>query len=119
MFIIKCPWCGERDQSEFSAHGEAHIARPTNPDELTEEEFYKYCNKTQVIHFSTHGILNNIQPEYSHLAFTEVADFKENELLYVSEIYANPIESELVVLSACQTASGKSETRELSRHRFL
>ena len=39
MFVIKCPYCGERDQTEFSCHGEAHIARPENPETLTDEEW--------------------------------------------------------------------------------
>ena len=25
MFVINCPYCGEREQSEFKAGGEAHI----------------------------------------------------------------------------------------------
>ncbi len=28
MFLIDCPWCGPRDETEFSYGGEAHIARP-------------------------------------------------------------------------------------------
>ena len=35
MFLINCPYCGERDQSEFSAGGEAHIVRPKQPAELS------------------------------------------------------------------------------------
>lgn len=42
MLVIKCPWCGERDQTEFHCHGEAHIARPENPDQLSEEEWGDY-----------------------------------------------------------------------------
>ena len=42
MFFIKCPYCGERDQTEFSCHGEAHIARPENPETLTDEEWGEY-----------------------------------------------------------------------------
>lgn len=42
MFLIKCPYCGERDQSEFSYGGEAHIARPTNSAELSDEEWAEY-----------------------------------------------------------------------------
>ena len=42
MFVIKCPYCGERDQTEFSCHGEAHIARPENPETLTDEEWGEY-----------------------------------------------------------------------------
>lgn len=75
--------------------------------EALEEVYAKYCGDAQVVHFSTHGILNDRYPEYSYLAFTERPDSVENELLFVSEIYSQPIQSELVVLSACQTASGK------------
>ena len=32
MLIIECPYCGQRDESEFSYGGEAHIARPLEPD---------------------------------------------------------------------------------------
>ena len=39
MFIITCPFCGERDQSEFSAGGEAHIIRPKQPTELSDDEW--------------------------------------------------------------------------------
>ena len=42
MFVIKCPYCGERDQTEVSCHGEAHIARPENPETLTDEEWGEY-----------------------------------------------------------------------------
>ena len=42
MFIIKCPFCGERDQSEFSSGGEAHIVRPKQPTELTDDEWADY-----------------------------------------------------------------------------
>ena len=28
MLIIECPYCGPRDQSEFSNGGEAHVKRP-------------------------------------------------------------------------------------------
>lgn len=39
MFIIKCPYCGERDQSEFSHGGEAHIARPEWREDMTDAEW--------------------------------------------------------------------------------
>ncbi len=42
MFIIQCPWCGERDQSEFSCHGQAHIQRPLQPFELSDQEWGEY-----------------------------------------------------------------------------
>ncbi|WP_020592622.1 sarcosine oxidase subunit delta family protein [Kiloniella laminariae] len=42
MLYIKCPWCGERDETEYHYGGEAHIARPENPDELTDAEWAEY-----------------------------------------------------------------------------
>ena len=35
MFLINCPYCGERDQQEFKAGGEAHIERPKQPVSYT------------------------------------------------------------------------------------
>ena len=42
MLKITCPWCGERDQSEFSYGGEAHIVRPLEPDNLDDEAWGDY-----------------------------------------------------------------------------
>ncbi|WP_259782278.1 sarcosine oxidase subunit delta [Aestuariispira ectoiniformans] len=43
MLTIKCPWCEEeRDQTEFTTHGEAHIARPEDPNALSDEEWGDY-----------------------------------------------------------------------------
>ncbi|MDH3713535.1 MAG: sarcosine oxidase subunit delta [Gammaproteobacteria bacterium] len=42
MLHIECPWCGPRDQSEFSYGGEAHIVRPTDPDALSDEQWADY-----------------------------------------------------------------------------
>lgn len=42
MLTIKCPWCGERAQTEFSHYGEAHILRPTDPDQLSDKEWADY-----------------------------------------------------------------------------
>ena len=49
MLIIKCPWCGNRDQIEFTYGGEAHIARPSNPEQLSDEEWadYLFMRKNQ------------------------------------------------------------------------
>ena len=42
MLLIECPWCGERDEHEFSYGGEAHIARPKQPDRLSDEQWAGY-----------------------------------------------------------------------------
>lgn len=42
MFLINCPWCGMRDEEEFTYGGEAHIVRPKDPDSLSDEEWAGY-----------------------------------------------------------------------------
>ena len=42
MLLISCPWCGPREESEFSYGGEAHIVRPKDPDTLSDLEWADY-----------------------------------------------------------------------------
>ena len=42
MFLIRCPYCGERDISEFAYGGEAHIARPANSEAMSDAEWAGY-----------------------------------------------------------------------------
>ena len=42
MFLIDCPWCGPRAHVEFTCKGQAHIARPTDTESLSDEEWGNY-----------------------------------------------------------------------------
>ena len=42
MLQIDCPWCGRRDELEFSFGGESHIQRPGPPDEVSDTEWADY-----------------------------------------------------------------------------
>ncbi len=43
MLLIRCPYCEEeRPETEFRGAGEAHIARPANMAEISDEEFEGY-----------------------------------------------------------------------------
>jgi sarcosine oxidase subunit delta len=42
MFLIECPWCGERDETEFNCVGEAHIARPLGTEKMNDQEWADY-----------------------------------------------------------------------------
>ena len=42
MLVIKCPYCGERDQSEFSSGGQAHVPRPKSPEDINDKEWANY-----------------------------------------------------------------------------
>jgi sarcosine oxidase subunit delta len=47
MLYIRCPYCGKRDESEFSFGGEGGISRPLDPYALSDEEWADYLfNRT-------------------------------------------------------------------------
>ncbi len=59
-----------------------------------------------LLHLSTHGVLNDVAPEHSYIAFTNQSDNLFAEQLTVAEIYNLRLTTEMVVLSACKTAEG-------------
>lgn len=42
MLLLSCPWCGNRDESEFAYGGEANIARPPSPESLSDAAWGDY-----------------------------------------------------------------------------
>jgi sarcosine oxidase subunit delta len=54
MLLISCPHCGQRPEIEFRYGGEAHIARPLRPSELSDaawEEFLYIRGNPKGVHF--------------------------------------------------------------------
>jgi len=65
-------------------------------------------NAYRIIHLSTHGKANDKNPNQSWISFTQNnQQLDESQLLYASDLYALPIEADLVVLSACETNKGR------------
>ncbi len=42
MLIIPCPYCGPRNETEFTYGGQAHVARPKDPEAASDEEWAAY-----------------------------------------------------------------------------
>jgi heterotetrameric sarcosine oxidase delta subunit len=42
MLLIPCPWCGPRDQVEFTYGGDATVTRPANPLAVPQAEWDDY-----------------------------------------------------------------------------
>jgi CHAT domain-containing protein/Tfp pilus assembly protein PilF len=63
----------------------------------------------RIVHFATHGMLNNIHPELSGivLSLVDKEGHSQDGFLRLQDIYNLKLSAELVVLSACQTGLGK------------
>jgi heterotetrameric sarcosine oxidase delta subunit len=42
MLLIRCPWCGPRDEIEFRYGGQAQVGYPADPEALSDEEWADY-----------------------------------------------------------------------------
>ena len=42
MLLIACPYCGPRPEIEFAYGGQAHVARPSPPSAVSDQEWADY-----------------------------------------------------------------------------
>jgi CHAT domain-containing protein/predicted negative regulator of RcsB-dependent stress response len=63
----------------------------------------------RIVHFATHGMLNNVHPELSGIVLSLVdrEGQPQDGFLRLQDIYNLKLSAELVALSACQTGLGK------------
>lgn len=80
-------------------------------DDATETAFKKTSNR-RVIHLAVHAIANETRPERSALVLLSDPAHDEDGFLQASEIVQLPLNADLVVLSACDTAVGPLEGQE-------
>lgn len=71
----------------------------------TKQHFLEQCSAFPVLHLATHAVVNSQEDNLSYIAFSPV---EKDHLLYAQEIYNLPLQhTQLVMLSACETASGQ------------
>jgi CHAT domain-containing protein/tetratricopeptide (TPR) repeat protein len=74
--------------------------------EAREDRVKSEAGQARILHFATHGVLNNASPMYSHLALAQ-GSANEDGLLEAWELMQLELKAELAVLSACETARGR------------
>jgi len=75
--------------------------------EATEARVKRDVNRFRVLHFAAHAIVDDATPMYSRILLSRTAGDGEDGFLEAQEISALPIDADLVVLSACDTARGE------------
>jgi CHAT domain-containing protein/Flp pilus assembly protein TadD len=91
-------------QSKRALSFQASLATAMDPD----------LRHYRIVHFATHGLLNNAHPELSGIVLSlfDKNGKRQDGFLRLNEIYNLDLHADLVVLSACQTALGKEARGE-------
>ncbi|MFN3997527.1 CHAT domain-containing protein [Algoriphagus sp.] len=73
-------------------------------EESTAVAFREKAAKNKIIHIGTHAESNNISPVFSKLIFAKNGDLlEEDNALYAYQIYNTNMQSNLTLLTACET----------------
>ncbi len=109
---------GDLRRLRFSRQEADEIARLANGELKLEAVDFKASRtlatsgelgQYRIVHFATHGLINNKHPELSGIVLSLVDEKgrQQNGFLRLYDVYNLKLSAELVVLSACQTALGK------------
>ncbi|HEY2224463.1 sarcosine oxidase subunit delta [Actinomycetospora sp.] len=87
MQLIPCPWCGPREETEFSYGGQAGVPYPDDPSALTDEQWARFV----FVRANPRGASTE---RWSHAAgcrrwFTAVRDTRTYRFLDVESIGAS------------------------------
>jgi len=74
--------------------------------EAREDRVRSEAGQASILHFTTHGTLNNAAPMYSYLTLAEGGP-NDDGLLEAWELMQLDLKAGLAVLSACETARGR------------
>ena len=73
-------------------------------ENATKSNFLDNSHSASILHLAMHGIINHKYPDHSALIFD---DRQEESVLRLNEIYQMDLNSDLVILSSCDSGSGK------------
>lgn len=81
-------------------------------DMATERNFREHASSYGILHLAMHSIINDQNPMYSQLVFSQEEDSVYDQILNTYEIYGLNLNARLAVLSACNTGYGKLQRGE-------
>jgi CHAT domain-containing protein/Tfp pilus assembly protein PilF len=105
----RLPFTRREAEAIYSTTGKSDSLEALDFDASKATALSSQLKNYRIIHFATHGLLNNDHPELSGLVFSLVdkQGNSQDGFLRMLDIYNMELNADLVVLSACQTALGK------------
>ncbi len=77
-------------------------------EEATKSNFMAWQSRFGILHLATHGKVDTESEDFSFLAFSKNQSTNPDDyFLYLREIYNLPVHARMVILSACETGTGK------------
>ncbi len=73
----------------------------------SEKRFKEVAANYDILHLAMHTIMDDENPMYSKMAFSQTADSLEDDFLNTYELYNLKLNSRMAVLSSCNSGSGK------------
>lgn len=73
----------------------------------SERNFKNVASNYDILHLAMHTIMDDENPMYSKMAFTQTTDTLEDGFLNTYELYNLKLNSRMAVLSSCNSGSGK------------
>jgi CHAT domain-containing protein len=81
-------------------------------EEATEKNFKQNAPDYKILHLAMHTLIDDLNPMFSKLVFTQDKDSIEDGLLNTFEIYNLSLKASMAVLSSCKSGWGKFQTGE-------
>lgn len=100
------PYSGE-EVKEIASVFSGFKTRVFTGTRATETVYRTSAPGFQVLHFATHFLVNDEAPLYSSIVLAPDKGSKQDGFLHTYEVFDLPLNADLVVLSACNTALGK------------
>lgn len=95
----------ELEQVNHQISGKTYLGK-----EATKSRFLAEASSYAILHLAMHGFINDQNPLYSGLVFSQESEDPENAsfgFLHAYELYNLSLKAELAVLSACNTGTGR------------
>jgi len=97
----------EAENAVDQCGGKAFIA-----GNATEEAYKTEARNYKIIHLAMHTLVDDDHPAFSKMIFSAPATSQEDGMLNTYEVYNVPVNAMMVVLSSCNTGTGKLVTGE-------